>query len=151
MTWLETRVPPPLVFLLGVGLILLLDQWGPVFQSDFSQPIALGLGALGIGLDIVAIRQFRSLATTLNPMAPAQASVLVDGGVFAVSRNPMYLGQAVILFAIALFLGQALGFLVVGAHVWWLTRFQVRPEERALQVRFGAAYAAYAARVPRWI
>ncbi|WP_431282927.1 methyltransferase family protein [Humitalea sp. 24SJ18S-53] len=151
MQWLELKIPPPVLFLAGVALVWLLDVPWLAFSSQFSQPIALGLGALGIGIDIVAIRQFRAVATTINPMAPGKASVLVDSGVFSVSRNPMYLGQAVILFALALFLGHGAAVIVAPLHVWFLTRVQILPEERALLARFGAPYAAYMARVPRWL
>jgi len=148
---LDLKIPPPLLFLAGVVLVWLLDVPGLAIATDYSQPIALLLGTVGIGLDIVAIRQFRAATTTINPLRPDKASVLVDGGVFGVSRNPMYLGQALVLFALALFMGHGAALLVVPAHVWWLTRFQIMPEERALLARFGPPYAAYMARVSRWI
>ena len=69
----------------------------------------------------------------------------------AIHANPMYLGLALILLGLAVYLASPwalLGPLVFAAYI---TRFQIVPEERALQTRFGAAYTAYRARVRRWL
>ena len=63
----------------------------------------------------------------------------------------MYVGQALLLAGWALWLAHALAPLGVVAYVLWITRFQILPEERALAARFDADYAAYRARVPRWL
>ncbi|MOA62140.1 hypothetical protein D3C78_1874670 [compost metagenome] len=70
---------------------------------------------------------------------------------FARTRNPIYLGDALILLALALGLGNWLNFLLLPLFVWFIGRFQIAPEERALQRLFGDEFLAYCARVRRWV
>ena len=63
----------------------------------------------------------------------------------------MYLGFVLGLAAWALFLGNPVAALIVPAFVLYMNRFQIEPEERALEARFGAAYAAYRRAVRRWL
>ncbi len=67
------------------------------------------------------------------------------------SRNPIYLGDALLLLAFALWLGQPLALLAPLLFVLLIDRGQIRAEERALQQLFGAEYRAYCARVRRWL
>ena len=75
----------------------------------------------------------------------------MTGGVFRLTRNPMYLGMALILAAWALWLGNAGGALLLAGFVAFIGRFQIAPEERALRAHFGEEFDAYARRVRRWI
>ncbi len=86
----------------------------------------------------------------MTPLHPAQASALVTGGIFRVSRNPMYLGLLCWTMALACYLGGLLVWLGPLLLWGWLSRWQIVPEERALQERFGDAYADYCRRVRRW-
>ena len=76
---------------------------------------------------------------------------MVTNGIYGFTRNPMYLGLALILLGLAVFLASPWALLGPVGFVAFITRFQIRPEERALQARFGAAYTAYCARVRRWV
>jgi len=75
----------------------------------------------------------------------------VSSGIFRVSRNPMYLSMAFALLGWAVGLGRP--WLVVGPVVFvlYLTRFQIRPEERALAEKFGPAYEDYRRSTRRWL
>jgi protein-S-isoprenylcysteine O-methyltransferase Ste14 len=84
-------------------------------------------------------------------MKPETATALVCGGVYTVTRNPMYLGLLVLLIAWAVYLSSAWALLGPLAFAVYITRFQILPEERALGTLFGAEYAAYRARVRRWL
>ncbi len=88
---------------------------------------------------------------TINPTKPGSTSSIVTGGVYRVTRNPMYVGLALLLAGFALYLGNALGFLTLPAVVLYLGRFQIGPEERVLAAKFGAAYDDYRSRVRRWL
>lgn len=150
---LEHRIPPPLVALACIGLMWLLMRvapgTGPALPARGA--VAFGLVLLGVGIATAGVREFRRAHTTLDPRAPGKASVLVASGIYRASRNPMYLGMAVALCGVAWFLGHPLALLGVAAFVAWITRFQILPEERALDARFGEAYARYRARVRRWL
>jgi protein-S-isoprenylcysteine O-methyltransferase Ste14 len=105
------------------------------------------------GLVIVAasLRLFVKARTTPNPMQPRNASELVTSGVYRVSRNPMYLGDAVMLIGIAVWLGSLPSLLCVAAFVAYIDRFQIPSEEAALDAIFGERYVAYRRRVRRWL
>ncbi len=107
--------------------------------------------ALGAATMLLAMGRFRAADTTLNPMDPARATALVQAGVFGYTRNPMYLGLALLLAGWAWWLGTATPWLVLPVFVALITRLQIVPEERALQALFGEAYAGYCRRVPRWL
>jgi protein-S-isoprenylcysteine O-methyltransferase Ste14 len=98
-----------------------------------------------------AITQFRRSRTTLNPIEPSRASHLVTAGIFAFSRNPMYLGLVLLLIGWALWLGTASPWFVPPLFAIFLYAAQIVPEEGALETLFGDAYIAYRQKVARWI
>jgi protein-S-isoprenylcysteine O-methyltransferase Ste14 len=153
MSGLENRIPPPIVaaaFALAMRpLAGLLPGWSASFPGQAL--IAGVVVAAGLGLIAVSIVQFGRARTTINPLNPEAASALVTGGVLRLSRNPMYLGLALVLAGLAVWVGHAAGVLPLAAFVAYITRFQIAPEERALRARFGADFDAYARRVRRWI
>ncbi|MNJ74873.1 hypothetical protein D3C77_718740 [compost metagenome] len=87
----------------------------------------------------------------VNPLKPASASALVTSGIYRVTRNPMYLGFALVLAAWTVFLASPFTLLGIAAFVLYIDRFQILPEERALHQLFGEAMDEYCARVRRWI
>ncbi len=87
----------------------------------------------------------------MNPTKPSATSSLVTGGVFRLTRNPMYLSLLLYLLAWAAYLSNWLAALLVPLFVVYITELQIKPEERALSALFGAEYASYKARVRRWL
>ena len=67
---------------------------------------ALALAALGAGVCLAGVASFRRARTTVNPLVPEQASSLVQAGIYRHTRNPMYLGFAILLVAWAALLGR---------------------------------------------
>jgi protein-S-isoprenylcysteine O-methyltransferase Ste14 len=153
LKWLELRVPPPLVMAVVAVLMGFAARMLPAL--DFPVPariaLAVALALVGVLIGVVAIVQFWRARTTPNPMKPHDSSRLVDAGIYRLSRNPMYLGDALLLLAWALWLANALAFVGVPLFVAYMNRFQIAVEERVLQARFGAGYDAYRRAVRRWI
>jgi protein-S-isoprenylcysteine O-methyltransferase Ste14 len=148
-------LPPPVIVAIMAGLMWLCEKnlTQMVFlKFDFSwqKPLATGLLVSGVVLMLFAAGTFFAVKTTINPLRPARASSLVTCGVFRFSRNPIYLGDLLVLAAFALWLGNFLnfGFLVLFIRI--ISRFQIEPEERALTELFGQAYLDYCAKVRRW-
>lgn len=137
---------PQAWILAALVLILLLDGvW-----SLQNQPLAGGLLVLaGVGLMLAAVAQMRRARTTVNPRG--QPAALVTGGVFRLSRNPIYLGDVLVLLGVTLWLATPPGLLVVAGMVPLLTRRFILPEERRLAARFGAAFTGWCGRVRRWL
>lgn len=149
---LETRIPPPLVLLACGGLAWALSQ---VAATRWLLPGAIAMGTalvlLGVAFNVVPKLAFRRAGTTVNPLRPGRTVQLVCSGLHRRSRNPMYLGHALILLGLALALRNASALLAVPAYMLYITRYQVVPEERALLERFGREYERYRSQVRRWL
>jgi protein-S-isoprenylcysteine O-methyltransferase Ste14 len=150
---LELKIPPPVV-----AAITGLAMWGAAHWLPGLRLLPLPhrllpalVAVLGAAATIAGMATFRRVGTTVNPLQPAKATALVTGGVYRLTRNPMYLGLLLVLSAWALALASVPAWIGPVAFIAWITRFQVRPEERALATLFGADYAAYRARVRRWL
>lgn len=153
MNTLEFAIPPPIVALL-IGLIMWLLAF--LFPA-FALPSMTGLagaafiGLAGIGIGGVAVIAFNRARTTPDPRKPAAASVLVTSGIYRLTRNPMYLGVLLLLISWGMFLGNGLALICAFTFVPYITRFQIQPEERILQQKFGAAFISYKTKVRRWL
>lgn len=153
MSVLDHKIPPPIIGLSCAALAWAVSWLTPRFDFDWPlQAAAAGvLALLGAGLDLWALFAFRSARTTVNPLAPGRSSAVVLAGPYRFSRNPMYLGMALLLLAWCVFLGNPLTAVSVVLFCAYITRFQILPEERALLAKFGAPYASYLSEVRRWI
>jgi protein-S-isoprenylcysteine O-methyltransferase Ste14 len=153
MSRLENRIPPPIVAAAFALAMWACARWLPGVSARFAGQAWVATAALGAGLGVivVAVAQFVRARTTVDPLHPDAASTLVSDGIFRLTRNPMYLGMALVLTAWALWLGNAAAALLVAGFVAWITRFQIAPEERALCAHFGASFEAYAQHVRRWL
>ena len=150
---LELRVPPVAVVLVAGALMWALAwalPWpGPELPGRVLPALLAALS--GVAAGIAGIIEFRRARTTVNPMTPSASSSLVDRGIYRRTRNPMYLGMALLLLGWGIWLGSLVALLVLPLFTAWLTRFQIIPEERALAARFGEEFAAYQRRVRRWL
>lgn len=146
---LSLKVPPPAYLLLGASLIFLTSRR----QSSRPRWRWLGLPLLGLGLslDLFALRRFHQHKTTVNPMRPEKAANLVSEGPYRFTRNPMYLGMALLLSGWSIMRTSLSGLLVVPAFVWTITQVQIKPEEKILSEKFGEPYLAYLKQVRRWL
>ena len=94
---------------------------------------------------------FRRAKTTVNPLKPDAASALVVRGVYRWTRNPMYLAMLLLLIAWVCIVSNWAALAMLPLFVAYLNRFQIGPEERALQARFGAEFESYRRQVRRWL
>jgi protein-S-isoprenylcysteine O-methyltransferase Ste14 len=153
MKLLELRLPP-----VGVFLVVGLAMWGVaalVPAATVAYPgrtlaiVLLLIGGAVAGLG--GVLAFYRHETTVDPTRPHKASALVVANVYRHTRNPMYLGLALVLAAWAAYLANLAALLGIPAFVAYITHFQIQPEERALLDKFGAEYALYMSRVRRWL
>lgn len=112
--------------------------------------VAVLLALAGLALNLLPKAAFRRAGTSANPLRPAATKRLVTSGIYRYTRNPMYLGHALILFGWIVHLGSVLALIVVPVFVLFITRFQIRPEERALAREF-PHYEQFCRRSPRWL
>jgi protein-S-isoprenylcysteine O-methyltransferase Ste14 len=150
---LELKVPPLAVVLFTAGLMWLVSWAVPAFQFVFPARnfFAVSFAAAGAVTIALGVASFRRAGTTFNPMKPESSFSLVHSGVYKLTRNPMYLGFLLVLVGWAIFLSNALAFLLLPVFIFYMNRFQIEPEERALTSRFGKEFVAYKSRVRRWL
>lgn len=145
------RVLPPVYFFAAIALMAALDRWLPLARP-FHPPLTyLGwlLFALALALAVAVAWRFKRAGTTIKPFQ--RSSALVTDGLFAYSRNPIYLGMVVGLLGICLALGSLGPLLVVPPFVYILQSRVIAAEERMLEDAFGEAYLEYCRRVRRWL
>lgn len=146
-------LPPPLMALITGVLMWLVSR----YPETVSEPVpgqlwlAILIAAGGLAIMLLAAWQFRRAGTTVNPMRPEDSSELVSGGIYRLTRNPMYLGDVFLLTGWGLYLSAPVALLLIPLFILWIDRFQIPGEEAALEARFGPAYRQYRERVRRWI
>ncbi|MEM6325267.1 MAG: isoprenylcysteine carboxylmethyltransferase family protein [Pseudomonadota bacterium] len=147
MKWIDL---PPLWLIAALGLAYAVGQVLPVPRfGPRAETLGQGLIVLGLGLIALAAAQMLSRQTTVIPHREAQH--LVTSGIFALSRNPIYLGDALILTGAVLYWRALLPMLLVPAFMALIqTRF-IAAEEARLQTGFGAEFDAYRERTRRWL
>lgn len=149
---LALKVPPLVLVALAAAAMWLLPAVAATpHLGPWHAWLCAALALLGAAICLAGVLAFRQARTTVDPLHPAAATSLVVRGIYRYTRNPMYLGFLVALLAWALYLAKLSAFLVLPLFVWYLSVFQIRPEEVALRERFGADFDAYAARVRRWL
>lgn len=145
---------PPVAATLCIALPMwLLARVSPALAANLPGRIvaALALATAGAVVALAGVAEFRRARTTVNPLRPERASALVASGVFRWTRNPMYLGLAIVLLGWAAYLAHPLAALGVPAFVAWMNQSQIPREERTLEELFGEEFARYRARVRRWL
>ena len=150
---LELKVPP-VALVLSMAALMWLASWAmPTFGFMFPahELFSVSVAVAGVVISGLGIASFRRAGTTVNPMKPDSTSSLVVSGIYRLTRNPMYLGFLLVLLGWAIFLSNALAFLFLPAFIFYMNRFQIGPEEKALNSLFGQQFVAYTGRVRRWL
>ena len=149
---LELKVPPlALVFLFG-GLMWLVSAYTMfTIALPWRSTFALIFYIVGSAIVLAGVLTFRRMKTTVNPLTPEATTTMVTSGIYRFTRNPMYLGFLLILVGWAIDLSDLLTFACLPLFVWYMNRFQILPEERALGTKFSEAFILYKRSVRRWI
>jgi protein-S-isoprenylcysteine O-methyltransferase Ste14 len=153
MRALELKVPPVVVVLIFGAAMRGIAWLAPfaTFEVPGNRLASLSLILAGSAIAIAGVCAFRANQTTVDPRTPDAASTIVVGGVYRLSRNPMYLGFLIMLAGWAVGVSNALALLFLPLFVAYMNAFQIEPEERILHSKFGAKFAAYTASVRRWV
>lgn len=149
MKWID--IPP---VWLALALVM-------TWQISVLQPLALRIGhpvlsllggllvGAGLVLMLLAAMEMRKRKTTIIPHMEADA--LVTTGVFSRSRNPIYLGDVLILAGLALRWDAPVALLLVPLFMATLTQRFIVPEENRLRRKFRADFARYCEKTRRWL
>ncbi|SDE17137.1 methyltransferase family protein [Ruegeria marina] len=124
-------------------------SFGLSLDSGLSDLIAGLLIGGGVVLLLLAAVEFRRHRTTIIPhRAP---SAMVQSGIYKRSRNPIYLGDVLILTGVILHLDAVLSLVLVPVFAWLLEKRFILPEENRLRRQFRADFARYEQKTRRWI
>jgi protein-S-isoprenylcysteine O-methyltransferase Ste14 len=150
----DVVVKPPILFA-GAVLLGCLLTWivplGPGLGSANARALAAGgsLALVGFALAALSALEFRRAGTSVVPGEPS--TVLLDGGPYRFTRNPIYIGFVIFYFGLAIMLTSAWMLVLLIPTLIVLQRGVVEREEAYLQSKFGETYRKYRARVPRWL
>ncbi|GAA6162811.1 isoprenylcysteine carboxylmethyltransferase family protein [Pelagimonas sp. KU-00592-HH] len=120
-------------------------SFGPVW-ADLVGGLCVGGG---IVLMLLAVTEMRRQKTTLIPHRDADR--LVQSGIFSRTRNPIYIGDALILLGLILYWDAVLALPLVPIFVWVIEKRFVIPEENRLRRKFRADFARYCQKTRRWV
>lgn len=143
------RLPWPPLILAGSFVIALLLEW--FIPTDLQLPAGLGyvLIAAALALDVWAMWTMAKARTNILPHRAADR--LVTEGPFGFSRNPIYLGNALLIVGAGFAIDAVWFLLVAPVAVAAMHNLAILREESHLASRFGPAWDAYAKRTPRWL
>jgi protein-S-isoprenylcysteine O-methyltransferase Ste14 len=144
--------PPPLIFAVILLIMLGIDGLikGPGFglSSEMRLFLALVFAIAGMTLIIMAGVKFRAYKTYIEPWKPTMA--LITDGVYAYSRNPVYVGMTLGYVGLS-FLGDSILALAALPLPLLIVHYGVvLREERYLEAKFGDSYRQYRNRVRRY-
>lgn len=140
---------PPSWLVLHIAAAWVLSLVSPQLFGAVGKMVGQALVLAGLVLMGAAALQMVLARTTVIPRR--NPSALVTGGLFAWSRNPIYLADATILTGAVLWLDAVLALPLIAGFVWLIqTRF-IRDEEARLTEAFGPEFDLWAARVRRWV
>ena len=118
---------------------------------DSERYIVRVLLVLGVIIGILGVTEFSRRSTTVNPHKPQKTTTLVRSGIYRLTRNPMYLGMAIILLAGMVKFGNGINIIVIPLYIWVMNTIQIQPEEEVMEQKFGQKYLAYKKEVRRWL
>lgn len=148
----QVRFPPPLVFFGFLLIGRVINDWFGLNPAipDIVRWV-LGGGAILAGLVVIALALLRFRRSGNNPEPWKTDTVFVAEGIYRVTRNPMYLGMALVFFGISVAANCLGGLLMLPLALISIQLFVIRREEAWLSQRFGDTYEEYRRRVRRWI
>jgi protein-S-isoprenylcysteine O-methyltransferase Ste14 len=112
-------------------------------------PAGVVLILIGISFIVLARHEFAQYGQPTDPGHPT--SKVVETGVFAISRNPLYLGSAIVILGIALAMNILWTLVTLIASIIVCHYVLIIPEEKYLAEKFGEDYENYTATVHRWL
>jgi len=147
----KRKIVPPIYLLLTLLVMAALHFGAPIARIiDPSLSYSgIALIVLGIAITAIAARAFARAGTPIIPFEPSTA--LVAGGLYRMTRNPMYLGMVVALLGTGVLFGTVSPFLPIPVFVWIIQKKFIEAEEGFLEEIFGAQYLAYKGKVRRWL
>lgn len=145
------KIPPPLIFLFFGYLGYLLETYMFEAPKLIKMPWPFGGACILLGLLVVVYAKllFIRHKTKIEPWRPT--TTIVQTGIFAYSRNPIYLAFCLMTFGVGLVLGRYFIIASIVPALFFVRYYVIKKEEAYLEKRFGDDYLAYKNKVRRWL
>lgn len=145
--------PPPLIFagllLIGLAIDFVLIRVRTGLPETLRYALFAGLIVAGSALFLAALGRFRRAGTHVEPWKPSTA--IVTDGVYGFTRNPIYVGMALVYAGLALVADSLVALVLLVPALVLIDTGVIAREERYLEGKFGDEYRRYKAAVRRWI
>lgn len=148
---MNNKVPPPIVTLISGLIIFFSRPLFPEYHSNLINVLSAIFLFFGLLVFFLAVASFKRYKTTVNPLQPSKATHLVISGIFRFTRNPMYLGMALVLLSLSFKFNLLGGLIVTVFFIMFITKFQIIPEEEAMLSLFQDEFEIYKENTRRWI
>jgi len=146
-------IPPPLFYVVIFLAALFLQNKFPInailFRGQGFKILGIIFIFIALFFLIKSLRQFIQSKNTVVTMLPA--SSLQTAGIYRITRNPMYLGLAIVYLGLSCLIGNWWNFILFPFLLLLVQQYIIRKEEKYLDRRFGKEYAAYKHKVRRWL
>ena len=136
----DVRIPPPLIYVAGFVLGLVLERFFPVLvlPKILGRVAAVLCIALGVTMTVWSVGLFRWERTSFVPIKPT--TTLVIYGPYRFTRNPMYLSLVCVYVGVALWFGLFWALILFPAVMVLIQRYVIVREEQYLARKFGDKY-----------
>ena len=145
---------PPMIYIASAAIAVLMHWLLPLpWLSDLLGEFLFAVGVLvvagAIAIDVAAMRAMKRAKTTIMPNKGSEH--LVTSGPFSFTRNPIYLGNTMLMIGAGLIAGILWLILLAPVAAYATSKLAIEREEQHLQSRFGKKYRDYMKKVRRWI
>ena len=145
-------IPPPLIYIAIFFAAVPVQRFLPLdrtfFDTTTSKIIGLIVFLVGLVFIFPALQRFFRTKNTLVTIRPANS--LQTTGIYAVSRNPMYIGLLLFYIGLSFIVGNWWNLVLLPFLVLIIQEYVIKREEKYLGRRFGQSYSDYRAKVARW-
>jgi protein-S-isoprenylcysteine O-methyltransferase Ste14 len=145
----DVKIHPPILLIIHLFVVYLPNRLLPIEFPNFLVWVGYFLILIGLGLAFIAVTQFMKARTTVNPHG--SVSEIVTSGVYAFSRNPIYLGFVCLLIGFPFIFGSYWGLIISPLFIIFMNALVIQHEEAYLEKKFGETYTSYKSRVRRWL
>ena len=146
-------IPPPLFYILIFAAAVFIQKVIPITDKIFHLPATKVVGAILLILALFfLVRSLRQFFLTKNTLILIKrASSLQTTGIYGMTRNPMYLGLAILYLGVTCFIGNWWNIILLPILVILVQEYIIKREEKYLHLEFGQGYRDYRKTVRRWL
>ncbi len=146
-------IPPPLFYVVTFIIAIIIQKKIPIvnslFQLEWLKISGIVFLVIALFFLIKSLRQFFQTKNTLILIKPATS--LQTNGIYGITRNPMYVGLAIVYVGLSCLTGNWWNFILFPLLVLIVQEYIIKSEERYLEREFGQKYADYKSKVSRWL